>query len=220
MKKTKNRNYIEYEERIINSFITLSKKNKWKTPSVTDIVEHARMTRPTFYLHFKSIEDIYKKLQEQIINKYVKFFGTDWKVRVLNLLQSNLDLANIIKQNEDMFKCFMHNTEMMDKFVVDLTEKLCHQITSPKDVKAYYNKSNLSTGWWDWLISYTIIRVEFDTYVGFLKGNYDQIVDYEFLAYWCANISYNLIHGTWERLGIKVEKRDYLAEYLAKKNKK
>jgi len=214
--KRKNKNFIQYEQRIIDAFVKLSKKRNNKSVSITDIVKEAKMTRPTFYLHFKSVNDIYKKLEDQLTEKYLSYFTKDVKERSADILQSNFELSKIAQENEDLFRCFVYS-DRYNQFIVELNNKLCDSLKL-KEHKEYLNKYNNDIGWWDWLCSYTVIETHFNTVAQMIKGAFE--VDYDFLTYWCANLTYNLIHDTWSRLGIKVEKHDYLKEYLEyKKNK-
>jgi len=49
---------IRSKNLISNSLLTLMKDNPYERISVTDITEHALLTRRTFYAHFKSKEDV------------------------------------------------------------------------------------------------------------------------------------------------------------------
>ena len=75
MKKTINENdlrVIKTKENIKNTFNKMIIDMDYKNITVKELTDRAKISRKTFYLHYETIDDLLKELQEEIIDRFIK----------------------------------------------------------------------------------------------------------------------------------------------------
>ncbi len=65
--------YSRTHSAIIESAFSLAEKNGWKKVSVTELTKMANINRNTFYLHYETIEDVFGKFENEIVEEYHKY---------------------------------------------------------------------------------------------------------------------------------------------------
>jgi len=211
----KNKNFLQYEQKIVDAFIRLFNKNGGKHISVADIVKQAEITRPTFYLHFKSTDDIYKCLENKLAQRYIAFFKVDLPTFVDKLLDFHLEFAKKIKANQDFFTCLAKSNHF-GEFIHNVAINVCSSLSN-MDCNCSAKNCNF-IDCYECLDHYTVVQIVMNAYVAKLRG--DVKVSYEFLAHWCADYTYRINYESWKKQGLIKKNRDYMKEYRTKNSQK
>lgn len=140
MKKAEYKNAIETKRKISFAYLKLLKDNP-KDVSISKIVKVASVTRGTFYLHFKNINDLEVHIQNNLSEDF-KCIETAFRqfdldefpdkvvLKINELLKKNIEyyrlVASVFKNNyvveqvkESIFKSVSNNFNLM-KYITDM----------------------------------------------------------------------------------------------------
>ena len=67
--------FIKNEEKIIETFKQMAIEMNFEDITVKELTNRAKINRKTFYLHYATIEDLVKSIEEKYSNEYVKFIS-------------------------------------------------------------------------------------------------------------------------------------------------
>ena len=108
MKKTINENdlrVIKTKENIKNTFNKMIIDMDYKNITVKELTDRAKISRKTFYLHYETIDDLLKELQEEIIDRFIK----------QDISYKNIDdIKKIIKY---FFESSVHMSKLNEKLI-------------------------------------------------------------------------------------------------------
>ena len=101
--KAEYKNAIQSKRKICSTYLNLLSQGKKFT--VTDIVKIAQVNRGTFYLHYKSIEDVATSIEEELANKF-KVLEHDFRqIEIDKTPETILNRFNeILLQDLDFYK--------------------------------------------------------------------------------------------------------------------
>ncbi len=90
-----------------NSLIKLMQETNYKDISICDLCEDANLNRGTFYLHYKSIDELLKELENDFFSKLSKVITINYPV--LNNDFRNLcnDIINLVKEDQDFLRALI-----------------------------------------------------------------------------------------------------------------
>lgn len=211
MKNKKNKNYIEYENKIVEACIRLMSKDKLHYPTVADIIKEANVTRPTFYLHFTSIEEVYELIQNKITDKVIEIinsYDNDYLNHTLDIL---LKKSKHISDKLSLCKLIVKSTHISD-FVYNTSKKCADILTkkiyvlNPKLSKSHVDKKLM------WINFFQMLQVHLNSIVAVLKGDINLQLDE--LCYELAK-NLTLINDTIRKnLGLNIEEHKYIKSSL------
>ncbi len=87
--------YTKSKKAIRNTFIKLIRDKNINKISVSEITRLAGVSRGTFYLHYKDVDDLYNDIEDEIYYELEKVFNTYYKSK------ENLDLENLVNKTID-----------------------------------------------------------------------------------------------------------------------
>ncbi len=82
--------YTKSKKAIRNTFVTLIKTKEINNISVSEITRNADVSRGTFYLHYKDVDDLYNDIEDEVYEKLSSLFDSYYQSK------ENLDLDNLI----------------------------------------------------------------------------------------------------------------------------
>jgi AcrR family transcriptional regulator len=109
MKESTDRRVLRTRKALQDALLALMAEKPFRKIHVSDITERAGLARPTFYLHFRSREDLLLSHMDMIFERYMveiePFLGLDDSGQLAAILfeqlQSNSTLVRLISQSED-----------------------------------------------------------------------------------------------------------------------
>jgi AcrR family transcriptional regulator len=109
MKETTDRRVIRTRKALQDALLALMAEKPFRKIHVSEITERAGLARPTFYLHFRSREDLLLSHMDKIFERYMEeiepFLPQDDSGQLAAILfeqlQSNSTLVRLISQSED-----------------------------------------------------------------------------------------------------------------------
>ena len=163
--KAEYKNAIQSKKKICSAYLKLL-VSKGKGFSVTDIVKQAQINRGTFYLHYSSIKDVERAIEEDLANNF-KSLERDFRqveidkspetiVNKLNeILSKDLDFyKNLIKVNDAYF--------FVEKLKTYIVKSISNNFMIMRYVMNYENFK---------IIVQYIVGGVLDTYIDWFKGN-------------------------------------------------
>lgn len=122
---------IKTETAIIDAFTALIEENGYANVSIKDIAKKAQVNRNTFYLHYKSKEDLTNKL---ITEAFMSEFGPVMIEQMLTncvrrrtFRQIFTHVFTVIEQNINLYRLFLIDANLtghIDKFIKKIHDKL------------------------------------------------------------------------------------------------
>ncbi len=100
---------METKEKLLQAAkLSFSEKGYWKT-KISDIVKEAGVSQGTFYIYFKSKEDIFKELVIQVKERMISSFdtvqGSSFKEKLEKL---DIDLTYLLYENKEITAIFLY----------------------------------------------------------------------------------------------------------------
>ncbi len=164
--KAEYRNSKNTKKKISSAYLTLI--NSKKKFSVTDLVNLAKVNRGTFYLHFKSLKDVERYIEEEVGSHFkgmeVDFRQTDISINPEIIFEK---LNEILLSDLDYFKLIIgagDNIKLMDK----IKHFIMTAISNNFEVMKYVTDLNSFK-----LVVQFIVGGTLDCYTQWFKGNLD-----------------------------------------------
>ncbi len=135
---------METRERLLQSAKHIfSEKGYWGT-RVSDIVKEAGVSQGTFYLYFKSKDEIFKELVLQVKEKIVKILQNPEGKNLLEKLENiNIELTHLLYENKAITEIFLYQLFSTNKDLKNIyfeTVELTRKILSDMIKEAIENK--------------------------------------------------------------------------------
>lgn len=90
-----------------NSLIKLMQENNYKDISICDLCDDANLNRGTFYLHYKSIDELVKELENDFFSKLSKVITSNYPVKNNDFSHICSDFINLIKEDQDFLRALI-----------------------------------------------------------------------------------------------------------------
>lgn len=129
------RRVIKTRESIKKAFNELILKKDLETITITEIAECANINRKTFYLHYESVEDVFKEFKDELTSKVLNLIEEDKFVDIESFF---IGLNNIMLENMDLYKMIAKRASN-SFFLTD-----CKNILKNSIKESFYSKSNMS----------------------------------------------------------------------------
>ncbi len=131
-KKTKKpyRNAIRSEKMIIHAYAELMQRKGKIT--VTDIVNEADINRSTFYAHFKSIDDVRKKIHSDVLRKLMSIL-TRTDIVIGGDFESLKGVVDFLESDENFYKSLI-KTRGADEFFRRLRDNVINIYMSDEEL--------------------------------------------------------------------------------------
>ncbi|HIY57201.1 MAG TPA: TetR/AcrR family transcriptional regulator [Candidatus Tetragenococcus pullicola] len=121
---TKNNRRTKYTVTVIKeAFLDLLNQKELSQITVTEICEKANVNRGTFYLHYKDSFDLYRQIEDDLMQEILPLLSLlpkedlkDWLHRLLLILQKNTTLAKILVKN-------FHQEALINKIFVEVYDQ-------------------------------------------------------------------------------------------------
>lgn len=127
-KKKTYRNFTRSEKSIIRAYLELVLEQEKIT--VTDIVERADLNRSTFYAHFKSVDDVHQKIENDVIEELLGSLNkNDYRNSLENPYIAMNRVREFIEKDEEMYKMLL-NSDGANKFLERLRDIVIEQYMS------------------------------------------------------------------------------------------
>lgn len=112
--KTTDRRFVRTEKTITKAMVELLNKNEIRDIGIDDLIYEADVNRSTLYLHYRSVEDVLRVLEDQLISGIYSSIDSSH-----NTYEENIDgLLNYIAKNKKLAKAVFSSREkpFLDKF--------------------------------------------------------------------------------------------------------
>lgn len=129
------RRVIKTRENIRKAFNELILKKNLESITITEIAECANINRKTFYLHYESVEDVFKEFKDELTHKVLDLIEEDKYLDIERFFQG---LNNIMLENMDLYKMIAKRTSY-SFFLTDCKDILKNSIND-----SFYKKSDMS----------------------------------------------------------------------------
>lgn len=139
----RNRNYQRIDRLIVDSFITLCKKEQTPNISVSMVCKEADINRTTFYNHYRDIWEIIEVIEGEIMKKVSELFvGFTFASFMKNPYPYLSKLNQIIEEKTDYYQKLFELSE--SKFFIDKLKEVFKKKLLGDDgfIKAYKTERN------------------------------------------------------------------------------
>lgn len=110
MNTKNNKQYINTERRIEEAFILLLSQKHISKITIHDICQNAHISRTTFYVHYKDIYDLLRKLEHDFAIRSISYFIEEETREIVLSRASFLRFFQYIYENKVFFKyLFTHS---------------------------------------------------------------------------------------------------------------
>ncbi len=165
------RRILKTKRNIRESLMDLMKTKTVSQITITELTDHADIGRKTFYLHYTSLDDVLKEIEEEMTSTFFKYLDEYTNNgKAYDITEIFKDLNNLILSKEsflrsiamnDSYSFFEHIFENILKAAV---ERICKEI---------YHISSLNI---DLYVSFYVSGI-ISTYFRWLRGDIDTTLD-------------------------------------------
>lgn len=165
MTKAEYKNSKQTKLKIASTYLSLSIEKGGKF-SVTDIVRQARINRGTFYLHFKSLKEVEKFIDDELATRFhpmeIDFRQTDISKAPETILNK---LNEILSEDLEYFRLVINaseNSNLMDKIKTSILKSISNNFQIIKYISNYENFK---------IVVQFVVGGVCDAYIDWFKGN-------------------------------------------------
>lgn len=159
MKKKDFKNLSRTQVLIINSLITLMKTDDFHKITITQIIQEAEIARGTFYLNFKTKEEVIRCFIEALIEDYdEKMSLHDTRTPYLMCLNyfeywaRHLEFAVLLKKHQLLYLLLDTYEIYINKISIKWTPEKVFNLTPFTDIETSYFSSFNAAGLWNMLL--------------------------------------------------------------------
>ena len=121
------------------ALFNLIAEKEYEKISITEITDRAGLSRPTFYLHYSSKEEILIEYFSEIFTSIFEEYVSSWKKGEFNqpAIKASTKIFEQIAQNADLFKAMIHSGQqdlITEKLRYFSLEYLQHMVSRYKKV--------------------------------------------------------------------------------------
>ncbi len=138
--KAEYKNAIQTKMKIASTFLALSIENGEKV-SVTDVVERAKINRGTFYLHFKSLKEVEKYIDDELASRFhsieIDFRQTDLSLTPEIILNK---LNEILSNDLEYFRLVINaseNSNLLERVKASILKSISNNFQIMKYITNY-----------------------------------------------------------------------------------
>lgn len=179
MEKSEYKNAIENKKKMIQAFLKLSiDKEKF---TVTDLVKLAGVNRGTFYLHFKSLDDVGKLIEQKLVQNF-KVLEEEFRVCDISQTPEIMmeRLNEIIMKDYDFYKMIIISNKSVN-LMEEIRSTILNSISNNFRVMRYVTDINKFK-----IVVHYITGGVISIYTSWFKG----IIDYNLkeITEFCKNL--------------------------------
>ena len=159
MKKKDFKNLSRTQVLIINALITLMKTDDFHKITITQIIQEAEIARGTFYLNFKTKEEVIRCFIEALIEDYdEKMSLHDTHTPYLMCLNyfeywlRHLEFAELLKHHQLLYLLLDAYENYMNQISIKWAPEKVFHLKSLTDIETSYFSSFNSAGLWNMLL--------------------------------------------------------------------
>lgn len=120
------RRQIKTKKAIIKAFFDLLQKKNLSKITITELAKLADIDRKTFYLHYKSITDLYNELGSMFV-LLIKESIIEYSSNNNSPYSLFANINDIIREKEDLFKSIAQNNDFSD-FMMNIKDILSEEL--------------------------------------------------------------------------------------------
>lgn len=142
-----NKRYKISSEKIETTFLTLILNHKYEDITISQICEHAKINRSTFYVHYDDINDLIIKIERKFANGMALIF--DYGLRQTH--EAFVEMFTFVQKNKYFYKAFLnipYATLAETKTKEDILSNIKSQapIQKTNDIELFYRASFFGAG--------------------------------------------------------------------------
>lgn len=163
------RRQIKTKKAIIRAFFDLLQEKTISKITISELAKLADIDRKTFYLHYKSIHELYEELGSMFVS-LIKDAIIEYSTNNNSPYSLFASINDIIKEKEALFRCIAKNNDFADA-MLNIKDILCEELIS-----LYGNKNTPASERFK-LTAEFIASGTVSMYIRWLRGDADISMD-------------------------------------------